>query len=119
MAKKGSVFNKYSPELKLKVVEAYLSAQYGGGARVAKVFGIRSASQVNAWTKLYQTEGVESLSIDKRVNSNNPTLGKHFRERDIEDWPLDKQIEYLKMENAILKKVKALRSRKSGEPSDI
>ena len=119
MAKKGSVFNKYSPELKLKVVEAYLSAQYGGGARVAKVFGVRSASQVKAWTKLYQTEGVESLSIDKRVNSNNPTLGKHFRERDIEDWPLDKQIEYLKMENAILKKVKALRSRKSGEPSDI
>lgn len=74
MAKKGSVFNKYSPELKLKVVEAYLSAQYGGGARVAKVFGVRSASQVKAWTKLYQTEGVESLSIDKRVNSNNPTL---------------------------------------------
>lgn len=119
MAKKGSVFKKYSPELKLKVVEAYLSGQYGGSVPVAKVFGVRDSTQVRTWTKRYQRDGIASLSIDKRVYSNNPMAGKHFREHDIEEWPLDKQIEYLKMENAILKKVKALRSRKSGEPSDI
>jgi transposase len=118
MAKKGSIFEKHSPEFKLRVVEAYLSGKYGGYVSVAKLFGLKSDTQVEAWTKRYRKEGPESLSKDKRSGGNNSLSGRYFREKDIEDWPLEQQIEYLKMENAILKKAKALRLKNLGEPND-
>jgi len=118
MAKKGSVFAKYSPEFKRNVVEAYLSGKYGGCTRVAKLFGLRSDSQVDVWTKLYRQGGPEALSKDRRVSERNPNSGRYFREKNIEDWPLEQQVEYLKMENAILKKAKALRLKNLGEPND-
>lgn len=118
MAKKGSIFHKYSPEFKVSVVEAYLGGKYGSYVEVAKLFGIRDKTQVYVWTRRYRKEGPESLSEDRRAGGNNPMAGKHFREKKIEDWPLEQQIEYLKMENAILKKVKALRLKNSGEPND-
>jgi transposase len=118
MVKKGSNFQKHSPEFKVSVAEAYISGKYGGYIEVAKLFGLKSKTQVVVWTKRYRKEGPESLSQDRRTGGNNPLLGKHFREKDIEGWPLEQQIEYLKMENAILKKAKALRLKNSGEPSD-
>lgn len=118
MAKKGSIFTKYSPEFKVRVAEAYLSGKFGGMGAVSKHFGLKSENQVREWTKRYRGEGAQSLSEDRRAGGNNPMAGKHFREKNIEDWPLEQQIEYLKMENAILKKAKALRLKNSGEPSD-
>jgi len=118
MAKKGSIFEKYSPEFKRSVVEAYLSGKYGGYEKVAKLFELKSDTQVEVWTRRYRKEGPESLSRDKRAGGNNLMGGRYFREKNIEDWPLEQQIEYLKMENAILKKAKALRLKNSGEPSD-
>ena len=117
MAKKGSIFKKYSPEFKVSVVEAYLSGNFGGMGAVAKYFELKSDCQVKEWTKRYRKEGPESLSEDRRAGGNNPTLGKYRREPNMENWTLQQQIEYLKMENAILKKVKALRLKNSGEPS--
>lgn len=118
MAKKGSVFKTYSPEFKVSVAEAYLSGKFGGMVSVAKHFGLKSDFQVREWTKRYRKEGAESLSEDRRKSGNNPMLGKYQRDPNIENWPLEKQVEYLKMENAILKKVKALRLKNSGEPND-
>ena len=118
MAIKGSKFKKYRSEFKVRVVEAYLSGRYSSYEQVAREFEMRNVSQVKAWTKRYRTEGPESLAIDKRAQRINPKLGKHFREKNIENWPLEQQVEYLKMENAILKKVKALRLRNSREHND-
>ena len=118
MAKKGSIFKKYSPELKVSVAEAYLSGKFGGMEAVSKHFGLKSENQVREWTKRYRREGAESLSEDRRKRGNNPMAGKYFREKNIESWSLEQQIEYLKMENAILKKAKALRLKNSGEPND-
>jgi transposase len=112
MAKKGSIFKKYSPEFKLRVVEAYLSGKYGGLEGVTKAFEMKSKTQIREWVKHYQDNGVSGLSLDKRTRGNNPLAGKYFRERNIETWPLEQQVEYLKMENTILKKVKALRLKK-------
>lgn len=36
MAKKGTIFQTYSPEFKKEVVEAYLSGKYGGMVPVTK-----------------------------------------------------------------------------------
>jgi len=118
MAKKGSIFTKYSPEFKVSVVEAYLSGKFGGMGAVSKHFGLKSENQVREWTKRYRGEGAESLSEDRRKGGNNPMLGKYQRDPNLENWTLQHQIEYLKMENAILKKAKALRLRNSGEPND-
>ena len=86
--------------------------------RSRNIFGIKSDCQVREWTTRYRQEGAESLSEDRRKDGNNPMLGKYQRDPNIENWPLEKQIEYLKMENAILKKVKALRLKNSGERND-
>ena len=102
----------------MSVVEAYLSGKFGGMETVAKYFELKIDCQVKEWTKRYRKEGPESLSEDRRAGGNNPTLGKYRREQNMENWTLQQQIEYLKMENAILKKVKALRLTDSGEPSD-
>jgi len=118
MAKKDSTFVKYDPAFKREVVEAYLSGRFGGYRLVAKHFGLKSICQVYEWTDRYRKEGPDSLSKDKRCDGNNLMLGKHFRDKNIEDWPLEQQVEYLKMENAILKKAKALRLKNSGEPND-
>lgn len=118
MPKKGSTFAKYTPEFKLKVVKAYLSGTEGGYKTVAKQYGLRSGTQLFAWTKRYREEGPEFLSEDRRTGGNNPMIGKYRRDPNIENWTLQQQIEYLKMENAILKKAKALRLKNSGEPND-
>ena len=112
MAKKGSIFKKYGPEFKLRVVEAYLSGKQGGLDRVTKAFELKSKPQVKGWTKRYQDKRIGALSMDNRARGNNPLAGKYFREKDIEPWSLEQQIEYLKMENTILEKVKALRLKK-------
>jgi transposase len=118
MPNKGSTFVKYTPEFKLKAVKAYLSGKEGGYKTVAKQYGLRSSTQLFNWTQRYRSEGTESLSEDRRAGGNNPMLGKYRRDPNIENWTLEQQVEHLKMENAILKKVKALRLKNSGEPSD-
>lgn len=118
MAKRGSTFAKYDPAFKREVVEAYLSGRFGGYGLVAKHFGLKSICQVYEWTDRYRKEGPDSLSKDMRSDGKETMRGKYFREKNIEDWPLERQIEYLKMENAILKKAKALRLKNSGERND-
>lgn len=111
MAKKGSKFNKYDNELKVKVVKAYLSGEYGSYKSVAEAFGIKNRSQVITWVKKYRENNSIDTFDDKR-RGNNPNFGKHFREKNVDHLSLEEQLEYYKLENAVLKKVKALRLKK-------
>lgn len=112
MAKKGSKFNTYDKELKVKVVKAYLSGEYGSYKMVAEIFGIKNRSQVKTWVKKYRENTSIETFDDKRREGNNPDLGKHFREKNVDHLSLEEQLEYYKLENAVLKKVKALHSMK-------
>ncbi|MBN2876834.1 MAG: transposase [Bacilli bacterium] len=112
MANKGSIYKNYSPDFKLKVVEAYLSGEYGGKIQVAKAFGLKSQTQVKVWTDSYRNEGIVGLSKDNRGKGTSTMRGRYLRNHTLEDWPLERQLEYLKLENAVLKKVKALRLKK-------
>lgn len=112
MAKKGSTFNKYDNELKVKVVKAYLSGKYGSYKAVAEAFGIKNRSQVKTWVKKYRENDSIDTFNDQRSGGNNPNFGKHFREKKVDDLPLEEQLKYYKLENAVLKKVKALRLKK-------
>ena len=98
--------NKYSYEFKKKAVEEYLSGQIGGCTTAARKLGLRSKRQLLNWTKLYK-QNPELLKTDRRsLGSNSPGRPKQIK---LNKLSKDEQIEYLKMENAILKKAKALR----------
>ncbi|WP_291568899.1 MULTISPECIES: helix-turn-helix domain-containing protein [unclassified Clostridium] len=58
---------KYSFELKLKIVKAYLEGK-GGYNRVAKMFGIPQEIIVRRWVNAYKTLGEDGL---KRKKSNS------------------------------------------------
>ena len=105
----GKPNNKYSPEFKKKAVEKYLNGELGSMAYASRQLGLRSREQLRQWIKLYKQDP-ELLKVD----------GRHFGKKDgvqkgrpkrikLEELSKDEQIEYLKMENAVLKKVKALR----------
>lgn len=103
MAKKGSSFNKYTFEFKIMVVEDYLSGNSGGLIPVAKKHGVKSEKQIREWLKKYRVSP-ELLKEDKR-GSNTKGRAKTVK---LDEMTLKEQNEFLRMENAILKKLKAL-----------
>jgi transposase-like protein len=111
MAKKGSKFNRYSPEFKIKVVEAYLSGEFGGSKKTANYFGLPSKDRVMKWVKRYKESGPQSSFVETRGRAtkvDNINKGR-LKKVNLDEMTKDEQIAYLKMENDILKKVQALR----------
>lgn len=109
MAKKGTKFNHYSPEFKKEAVEKYLSGELGGMTIAVRKLGLRSDAQLRKWTKLYN-EDPELLKKDGRKLGKKDGIHKGKQKKvNLDELSKDEQIEHLKMENAILKKVKALR----------
>ena len=104
MAKKGQKFKSYTKEFKIKVAEAYLSGEYGGNQAVAKHFKLNNEKRVRDWVKIYKEKGPEAFSVETRGRnlSGRPKTIK------LDEMTLEQQVEYLKMEVDILKKVKAL-----------
>ena len=110
MAKKGQKFNKYSYEFKKEAVQKYLSGELGGCTNAARKLGIRNKNQLLHWAKLYKQDP-ELLKQDNRgkATKKNGVIKGRPKKPKLDEMSKDKQIEYLKMENAILKKAKALR----------
>lgn len=108
MAKR--TYNKYSPEFKKKAVEMYLSGEIGGVTLASRALGLRSHKQLQRWTKLYR-ENPELLNEDNRGKASAKEGVRKGRPKkvNLEELSLEEQIEHLKMENAVLKKAKALR----------
>ena len=105
----GKPNNKYSYEFKKEAVEKYFTGQYGGYNKLSARLGLRSSKQLRDWVKLYHQDP-ELLKQDGRKAGKKEGVRKGRPKRvNIDELSKDKQIEYLKMENAILKKVKALR----------
>ena len=110
MGKTGRINNKYSPEFKKEAVEKYLNGEIGGLTIAARSLGLRSKEQLRKWAGLYK-EDPELLKRDGRGKASARDGVKKGRKKkvNLEELSKDEQIEYLKMENAVLKKAKALR----------
>ena len=110
MGKTGRKNNKYSYAFKKEAVEKYLSGELGGCTHAARELGLRNKTQLLNWTKLYKQDP-ELLKQDNRGKASIKDGVKKGRLKKIKlnELSKDEQIEYLKMENAILKKAKALR----------
>ncbi len=105
----GKPNNKYSPEFKKKAVEKYLNGELGGMAYASRQLGLRSHEQLRQWIKLYKQDP-ELLKVDGRHFGKKDGVQKGIPKKpNLKELSLEEQVEYLKMENAILKKVKALR----------
>ena len=75
----------------------------------SRELGLRSREQLRQWTKLYQQDP-ELLKKDGRHLGKKDGVQKGRPKKvNLEELSLEEQIEQLKMENAVLKKVKALR----------
>ena len=105
----GKTNNKYSPEFKKEAVEKYLSGLYGGYDLLSRELGLRSSRQLKDWVELYRQDP-ELLKQDGRHLGKKDGVQKGRPKKvNLEELSLEEQVEHLKMENAILKKAKALR----------
>ena len=105
----GKPNNKYSPEFKKEAVEKYLNGEIGGMEIATRKLGLRSDAQLRDWVKLYRQDP-ELLKQDGRKKGKKDGVQKGRPKKvKLDELSLEEQIEQLKMENAILKKAKALR----------
>ena len=105
----GKPNNKYSPEFKKEAVEKFLNGEIGGLEMAARRLGLRSHTQLKKWTAKY-LEDPELLKVDGRHLGKKDGVQKGKPKKvKLEDLSLEEQVEHLKMENAVLKKAKALR----------
>ena len=92
MAKKGQKYRKYTYESKVKAVEEYLNGT--PIKEVIKMFDIRNLTQIETWIRKYKTEGKTSLKPKPK--------GRPKKEK------TQTELEQLRMENEILKKIRDL-----------
>ena len=97
MALKGTKFNRYSDELKLKAVKLYEDG-CGSYNSISEEVGLRSSTQLKGWVKKYR-DG--ELFEDQRglPNMFNPLKGRQktkFDSIEEERDYLKAQVEYLK-----------------------
>ena len=109
MAKKGTKFNKYTPEFKKEAVERYLSGELGGMTSAVRKLGLKSDRQLSDWIKLYRRDPELLKQDGRRLGKKDGVRKGRPKQVKLDEMTKDEQIEYLKMENAILKKVRALR----------
>lgn len=109
MAKKGSKFNKYSYEFKIALIEEYLSGHFGGYDAISKRYKMKSSKQLRDWVKKYK-EDPQSLTVETRGRKSKNKRKSRGRPKSmkLDEMVLEEQNKYLRMENDILKKLKAL-----------
>lgn len=94
--------NQYSAEFKIRIVKSILSGEDSIRGS-AKRHGIEH-SVIRKWVNHYKAYGEEYLLSEQRGRHQKPKIN----EVDLDSMTLEEQVHYLKMENAILKKAKAL-----------
>ena len=102
MAKKGQKFKKYSPEFKEEVAKSYLNGE-GGYGFIANKYNLPDKSFVKRWVLNYK----DNNNYFKEEKRGRSSKGRPKSVK-LEEMSLEEQVKYLKMENDILKKVRAL-----------
>lgn len=112
----------YDVEFKLSVLK-HLWENQATYSATAMLFDIRRASCIGEWERGYRSGGIEALLLQTRKRpkamptkptENAPVVPKEDENRSREE--LVKELNYLRMENAYLKKLEAL-VQKQAQPS--
>jgi transposase len=105
---------RYSAQFKLSVVRC-MRAEKLSGRQVAALFGVRNLAMIGQWQRAYAIGGVAALQPHTGIR--HTTMAKHsdveLEAREAEDEARSRQelleeLRQLRMENAYLKKLKAL-----------
>lgn len=99
---------KYSKETKLKAIDMYLN-QHIGANTIAKELGLSEKKRVYDWVKKYEAEGEKAFDVEKRGKATKTQNGCFRKGRPKTKFSsLEEEVEYLRMENEFLKKLRAL-----------
>jgi transposase len=102
----------FSPEFKLSVLQ-YMWDNSLSQARAALLFNVRNTASIGIWERRYLGGGIDALArpsrkepdkVDAPTSKPSPAQGDQQRTRE----ELLKEVEHLRMENAVLKKFQAL-----------
>jgi transposase len=108
-----SRYTAYSSDFKLEVLN-YMQSKHMSLHQVSAHFNIPSVSTVLKWQKLYTEGGVQALHSRPRGRPKvTPAMAKPFVPSDkpaneLTPKQLQRELEYLRAENAYLKKLRAL-----------
>ena len=97
----GGTNKHYTEEFRKSVVESYLRGDLGGADSVARHYGINK-SQVKFWVDRYRSG--QSLALKKPTGRPKKTVGLTG------NITKDEELEYLRMENAILKALREIQN---------
>lgn len=104
-------FERYSPSFKLSVLQ-HMWENGLSQNQVAAIFNIRKPYSVGLWQRRYQEDGAEGLSRTPRTKPDSmkaPTRKPDDkRDEELSREDLLKRLDYLRMENEVLKKLQAL-----------
>lgn len=112
---KGKPNKRYTPEFKIKVVEA-MQKEGMSYRETACQFEISNHHIVAVWERIYLEEGAEGLKIERRgrKSTGRPLKLKKEVEEDLiaENQRLKMEIEYLKKLNALVQSEKQQQNKK-------
>jgi len=106
-------YTQYTPEFKLEVLR-HMSSKAWSLKQAIAYFNIPEAGTLRKWQKLYTEGGVQALHSRPRGRPKvKPVMAKPFVPSDkpaneLTPKQLQRELEYLRAENAYLKKLKAL-----------
>jgi transposase len=104
----------YSGQFKIKVIK-YMLKNHLSLTQTAALFGVPQDSTVGCWFKKYESQGVEGLLKETRGRKKSIMAEKKTKTPKLSSNPIDGKLaalqaenEYLRAENAFLKKLDAL-----------
>ncbi|MCD5326170.1 MULTISPECIES: IS3 family transposase [Pontibacillus] len=110
------LYTNYTAAFKLKIVQFIEKSSYSIRAASA-IFQIPDPSMVRRWKKKWKKGGMAALESPKERAARMSSEETNNQKNDKKDQAIDteaiqKEVEYLRMENAYLKKLRNLNSRK-------
>lgn len=96
---------KYSKEIKCTAVYMYINDGKSAES-IARELDIKSPTQVKEWIKKYKKDGEKAFEIENRGKHSNSKGRPKSKFKSLEE-----EVEYLRAENAILKKLEEITRR--------
>lgn len=103
-------YTKYASSLKLRIIQFINETNYSI-REASAIFHIPDPSMVRRWMKKWQKGGVDALETTEKGPSTMTSSNHKKNTQNLTDQSreaLEKELEYLRMENAYLKKLRAL-----------
>ena len=97
-------YASYTHDLKCHVVQEYLKGK--DATELAMLFGILNPMSITVWARDERFRGGMTLEEENRPEKNNK---KRRAIKPVEEMTPEEELQFLRMENAILKKVISLR----------